>query len=173
MIYFQNEFAIENLVVHLQDRVALFLAHISETSAEKIRDTLLEEQRLNEFLGASSVQTLLNTEPYKDKEHGLILLYNDITTKINPTDNIRAYLNILQTFAPKVPPRQLAIGPNLLGKTSELFYRTVGLRHLIRNYFDSDVNEITDHQIYSDALKLVEDFYALSKLDKEFFLYNE
>lgn len=150
-----------------------FLEHIPETSAVTIRTILFEEQRLNDFLEASSIESLLNVAPYRDNKNGLILLYNDVTTIINPTDNICAYLNLLQVLAPKIPSRQLAIGPNLLVKTPELFYRTVGLRHLIRNYFDSDVNEITDHQIYSDALKLVEDFYALSKLDKEFFLYNE
>lgn len=79
----------------------------------------------------------------------------------------------LQHFAPKIGQCQLAITPNCLTNTPELYYRTVGLRQLIRNYFDSDINEITDHQIYSDAFKLVDDFYALSKLDKEFFLYNE
>lgn len=94
--YFQGESPIENFVIHLQERVSLFLCHISSTSAESIRALLFEDQRLNDMFWASSVLTLLNVEPYKDSEHGLVLIHNDLTKNLNTDTNICSYLNVLQ-----------------------------------------------------------------------------
>lgn len=93
---FQSESLIENLVLNLQERVALFLTHISKENADTIRDLLLQDKRLKDFLISSSLTALLNIEPYRDSLHGLAMLHNDINTKVNPTDNIESYLNVLQ-----------------------------------------------------------------------------
>lgn len=54
-----------------------------------------------------------------------------------------------------------------------MFYKTVALRCLIQNYFKAEMNEISDQQIVAETLKLVDELYAQSKINKDFLLYNE
>lgn len=86
----------ENLIIHLQERAALFLTNISKANFETIRDLVFNAQNLRDYFIASNLLIFLKIDPYRDNANGLALLFNDVTTKINPKDNIHSYLNVLQ-----------------------------------------------------------------------------
>lgn len=124
---------------------------------------------------ASSTLALLNTEPYSDATTGLALLHNDVTLSINRTDQLISYLNVLQSFTPKMPHRQLPISANILSNIPELHYsyRCIGLRCLLANYFHNDYNETGDQAIVQECTRLIEEMYQRAQHDKNLLLYNE
>lgn len=99
--YSQSESSIENLILQLQERVALLLTHISKENAVIIRDLLFQEKRLKDYLISGSITALLSIEPYRDSLHGLPMLHNDVNTHLSPAENIQSYLNILQVRLPQ------------------------------------------------------------------------
>lgn len=74
----------------------MFLTHISKANFEIIRALIFDEQHLRDYFIASNLLLFLRIEPYRDNAHGIALLYNDVTTKIDPKENIHSYLNALQ-----------------------------------------------------------------------------
>lgn len=165
----------EDLALHLQERINLFLKNISTSNATAMKDRLFAKVNSSDPFWASSTFILLHTEAYSDAETGLALLHNDLTLSINRTDHLGSYLNVLQCFTPKLPHRQLPIGINILSNAPELHYsyRCIGLRCLLANYFQTDFNETGDHSIVQECTKLIEEMYHRTQLDKTVLLYNE
>lgn len=112
-------------------------------------------------------------DPYNDAATGLALLHNDLSLTINRNNHLSSYLNVLQSFTPKLPQRQLPIGLPIVAPIYHYSYRCVGLRCLLINYFDGDFNETGDHAIVQECTKLIEEMYHRTQLDKAVLLYNE
>lgn len=138
-----------------------------------IQNRLFDENLLKTPFGASNTLALLNVEQYNDRENGLARLHNDLTKTICGTENLVRYIQVLQSVTSRLPPRQLSIEFNVFGETAELYQRAIGLRCLLKNYFQMDVNEIGDQKIVNECLKLIDELFVKSKDNKEFLLYNE
>lgn len=165
----------ESLAIYLQERVSLFLQKIQTENAKVVKDRIFELVKSPDPFWAMSTLSLLNVEPYRESTDGLSLLHNDLTLILKDTDLITSYLNILQSFTPKLAQRQLAINQNLMKDKPDIqyAYRCISLRCLLRNYFSSDFNEISDQEVVRECLKVVDELYSVSKVDKDFLLYNE
>lgn len=151
------------------------MKNISASNATVVKDRLFAKVNSSEPFWAPSALVLLHTEPYSDAATGLALLHNDLTLSINRTDHLSSYLNVLQSFTPKLPQRQLPIAANILANVPDLHYsyRCIGVRCLMANYFQTDFNETGDHSIVQECIKLMEEMYHRSQLDKTALLYNE
>lgn len=140
-----------------------------------IKDRIFELIKTSDPFWSMSTLSLLYVEPYRDSTDSLSLLHNDLTLLLKDSNCLPSYLSVLQCFTPKLSKRQLAISSNLMNDKPDIqyAYRCIGLRCLLRNYFTSDFNEIADHEIVRECLKVVDELYAVSKVDKDFLLYNE
>lgn len=166
---------LETIAIHLEERVHLFLQKIKTANAAVIKDRIFDLMRTSDPFWSVSTLSLLHAEPYRDSTDGLSLLHNDLTLLLKDPSLITSYLNVLQCFTPRLGKRQLAASPNLMADRPDVqyAYRCIGLRCLLRNYFTCDFNEISDHEIVRECLKMVDELYALSKVDRDFLLYDE
>lgn len=139
-----------------------------------MKERLFAKVNSSDPFWAAGTLALLNIEPYNTAT-GLPLLHNDLTLSTNRTNHLSSYLNVLQSFTPKLPLRQLPINANILPNTPDLHfsYRCIALRCLLANYFRTDFNETDDHSIVEECIRLIEDMYQRTQVDKTVLLYNE
>lgn len=140
---------------------------------EAITKRLLELSRLEDPFGVNSTLLLKQVAPYKSSENALALLHNDLTKITNGVEQLIPYVNILLAYTPQLDARQLSIASNVFGDAIDLHRRTIGLRCLMKNYFNANSNEMGDQQIINECLKVIDELYNRSKNNKEFLLYNE
>lgn len=135
----------------------------------------MNTNQLDDPFFVNSTLLLQQVGVYKSHENALPLLHNDLTQICNGTENLRQYINILLTYTPKLPVRQLSIDANIFNDSTELYERAIGLRCLLKNYFILDAIEweIKDQKIINECMKLIDELYNQSKVNKELLIYNE
>lgn len=162
-------------MIFFEERLNLFLDKIDSSQATIVKERLFDKIKTSNPFWAQSSLALLKIEPYRSSGDGLSMLHNDFTLILNDPKWLTANLNVLQCFTTKLRDRQLSIAANLMNDRTDAQYvhRCIGLRCLLLNYFRGNFNEIGDKEILDESNKLIEELCALSKVDKEFLLYNE
>lgn len=164
---------ITTIALNLQEKVRLFLQNIPANHVATLKELLFNCNRFDDPIWALSTHVLLNVEPYNNAANGYALLHNDLIMALNGTEHLVRYINVLQSFTPKLVARQLSISANIFNNTTELHYKSIGLKCLLNNYFQSETNEIGDHEIVAECTKLIDELYSQSKIKKDLLLYNE
>lgn len=162
----------ENWIIYMQEKLALVTRNLSDDIAEMVKEKLFQKANVNGGLWSKCLAVLLNSKFYSNNENGSILLYEDAALAINQDESITNYINILQTFAQKVPKRSLPITSNLFENYSNLLIKVSSCRSLITNHLDvNDFNDTGDRKIIGHVLNVLNEILTKQKSDL-FLLYN-
>lgn len=86
----------ELCMLHISERVSLYLRNVSAVYAPVIRDRLMAEAKRRGQLWSASVLWLTNVAPYDDPENGLTVLREEDVLAVDAHVSKDVYVNLLQ-----------------------------------------------------------------------------
>uniref|UniRef100_A0A182IKK9 E3 ubiquitin-protein ligase listerin n=1 Tax=Anopheles atroparvus TaxID=41427 RepID=A0A182IKK9_ANOAO len=167
----QLEPTVECLIIAVQEKLSLLLASVPPGILAEIKRKLFALSNEHGMLWAKSLGTLLVVDQYVEKESGPVLLYEDASTFTNHSEDLMAYINILQSLAAKMEPKCLPIGPNLFENYFDILVKLSSARCLIENHFSSNYNELNDRKIIGNCLIVLHELISRQTANK-MLLYN-
>uniref|UniRef100_A0A2M4A8L3 E3 ubiquitin-protein ligase listerin n=1 Tax=Anopheles triannulatus TaxID=58253 RepID=A0A2M4A8L3_9DIPT len=166
----QLEPSVEGMILAVLEKVSLLLKALPNVTLQQIKHKLFALANERGLLWAKCLGTLLVVEQYADKENGPVLLYEDASTVVNSED-LMAYINILQCLAAKMQPKCLPIGPNLFENYFDILVKLASARCLIENHFSTNYNELNDRKIIGNCLIVLHELISRQTTQK-MLLYN-
>ncbi|XP_058124895.1 E3 ubiquitin-protein ligase listerin [Anopheles ziemanni] len=168
----QLEPMVECLIIAVQEKLSLLLTNAPPGVLGEIKRRLFALSNEHGMLWAKSLGTLLVVDQYAEKDSGPVLLYEDAsTTASNNSEDLMAYINILQSLAAKMDQKCLPIGPNLFENYFDILVKLCSARCLIENHFSSNYNELNDRKIIGNCLIVLHELISRQTTNK-MLLYN-
>ncbi|XP_055609013.1 E3 ubiquitin-protein ligase listerin [Uranotaenia lowii] len=160
----------ETLIISLQERMSQTFRYLPEAILNEIKDRLFRLANDNGLMWAKALVSLLAMDQYSDPDNGVVLLYEDASTVAN-SDDLIAYINILQVLSMKMPKKCLPIRPNLFENYFNELVKLAATRSLIGNHFLSTFNEVGDKKIIGNTLIVLHEVISKQNSSK-CLLYN-
>uniref|UniRef100_A0A182QYR1 E3 ubiquitin-protein ligase listerin n=1 Tax=Anopheles farauti TaxID=69004 RepID=A0A182QYR1_9DIPT len=165
------ETVVECLILAVQEKLTLLLRNLSNDTVQQIKQRLFSLANVRGMLWAKSLTVLLVTDQYGDEENGPVLLYEDASTVGNDSEELVAYINILQSLAPKMKQKCLPIGPNLFENYFDILVKLSSARCLIENHFAANYMELSERRIIGNSLIVLHELITRQTANK-MLLYN-
>uniref|UniRef100_A0A182YKS9 E3 ubiquitin-protein ligase listerin n=1 Tax=Anopheles stephensi TaxID=30069 RepID=A0A182YKS9_ANOST len=167
----QLESIVEGLILAVQEKLSLLLRNVGRDIVQELKQKLFALANEHGMLWAKSLNTLLAIDQYADEENGPVLLYEDASTVATNSEELVAYINIVQCLSAKMKPKCLPIGPNLFENYFDLMVKLSAARCLIENHFSTNYNELNDRKIIGNCLIVLHELITRQAANK-LLLYN-
>uniref|UniRef100_A0A182LWT0 E3 ubiquitin-protein ligase listerin n=1 Tax=Anopheles culicifacies TaxID=139723 RepID=A0A182LWT0_9DIPT len=167
----QLESVVESLILAMQEKLSLLLRNVPRDIVQEIKRKLFALANERGMLWAKCLNALLVIEQYADEENGPVLLYEDASTVASNSEELVAYINIVQCLSAKMKPKCLPIGPNLFENYFDLMVKLSSARCLIENHFSTNYNEVNDRKIIGNCLIVLHELITRQATNK-MLLYN-
>uniref|UniRef100_A0A182NK38 E3 ubiquitin-protein ligase listerin n=1 Tax=Anopheles dirus TaxID=7168 RepID=A0A182NK38_9DIPT len=165
------ESVVESLILAVQEKLSLLLRNVSHDIVQQIKQRLFSLANERGMLWAKSLNVLLAVDQYRDEENGPVLLYEDASSVSNDGEELLAYINILQSLAPKMKQKCLPIGSNLFENYFDILVKLSSARCLIENHFAANYMELTERRIIGNSLIVLHELISRQTANK-MLLYN-
>uniref|UniRef100_A0A182S985 E3 ubiquitin-protein ligase listerin n=1 Tax=Anopheles maculatus TaxID=74869 RepID=A0A182S985_9DIPT len=162
----QLESVVESLILAVQEKLSLLLRNVGRDIVQEIKQKLFTLANEHGMLWAKSLNSLLVIDQYADEENGPVLLYEDASTVANNSEELVAYINIVQCLSAKMKPKCLPIGPNLFENYFDLMVKLSSARCLIENHFSTNYNELNDRKIIGNCLIVLHELITRQTANK-------
>ncbi|XP_041773916.1 E3 ubiquitin-protein ligase listerin [Anopheles merus] len=167
----QLESVVECLILAVQEKLSLLLRNVPQDIVQEIKRKLFTLSNEHGMLWAKCLNALLVIDQYADEENGPVLLYEDASTVANNSEDLVAYINIVQCLGAKMKPKCLPIGPNLFENYFDVLVKLASARCLIENHFSTNYNELNDRKIIGNCLIVLHELITRQTANK-MLLYN-
>ncbi|XP_050076101.1 E3 ubiquitin-protein ligase listerin [Anopheles maculipalpis] len=162
----QLESVVECLILAVQEKLSLLLRNVRSEETSNIKQKLFALANQHGMLWAKCLNTLLVIDQYADGENGPVLLYEDASTVAYNSEELVAYINIVQCLSAKMKPKCLPISPNLFENYFDLMVKLASARCLIENHFSTNYNESNDRKIIGNCLIVLHELITRQTTNK-------
>ncbi|XP_053675958.1 E3 ubiquitin-protein ligase listerin [Anopheles nili] len=160
------ESVVECLILAVQEKLTLLLKNVSQDVVAQIKQKLFALSNDRGMLWAKSLTALLVINQYADEESGPVLLYEDVSIAANNSEDLVAYVNIVQCLGAKMQPKCLPISPNLFENYFDVLVKLSSARCLIDNHFSTNYNEMNDRKIIGNCLIVLHELISRQATNK-------
>ncbi|XP_049297618.1 E3 ubiquitin-protein ligase listerin [Anopheles funestus] len=167
----QLESVVECLIFAVQEKLSHLLRNVARDIVQQIKQKLFALANEHGMVWAKCLNALLVIDQYVDEENGPVLLYEDASTVANNSEELVAYINIVQCLSAKMKPKCLPIGPNLFENYFDVMVKLASARCLIENHFSTNYNELNDRKIIGNCLIVLHELITRQATNK-MLLYN-